>query len=74
MAKKANLEHLDAAMESANLKEDVKTTKKKSTKRKVKTIQILVDWEEKIKEHHVGTVTSYITSAIQEKMQRDNLL
>jgi len=40
----------------------------------VKTIQLLVDWEEKIKYYHGGTISSYITIAIQEKMKRDGIL
>ena len=56
----------------ANLIEKKKTSNNK--KKKVKTIQILVDWEEKIKEYHGGTISSYITMAIQEKMKRDGIL
>lgn len=72
MARKDNLDFVDQAVESANLQE--KSTKPKNKKKKVKTIQILVDWEDKIKAYHGGTVTSYITMAIQEKMRRDGIL
>ncbi|MDD3602591.1 MAG: hypothetical protein PHZ17_04660 [Sulfurovum sp.] len=72
MARKDNLDFVDQAVESANLQE--KTSTPKDKKKKVKTIQILVDWEDRIKEYHGGTVTSYITMAIQEKMRRDGIL
>lgn len=72
MARKDNLDFVDQAVESANLQE--KTSASKDKKKKVKTIQIFVDWEDRIKEYHGGTVTSYITMAIQEKMRRDGIL
>ncbi len=72
MAKEKNFDNLDLVMESANLTEKKKTSTSK--KKKVKTIQILLDWEEKIKEYHAGTINSYITIAIQEKMKRDGIL
>lgn len=72
MARKDNLDFVDQAVESANLQE--KNNPPKDRKKKVKTIQILVDWEDKIKAYHGGTVTSYITMAIQEKMKRDGIL
>ncbi len=74
MAKKNNLRHLDEAMESANLKEKKTTKSKTSKEKKVKTIQIYIDWENKIKEFYGGTVSAYITAAIQEKMIKDGLL
>jgi len=72
MARKDNLDFVDQAVESANLQEKNSTTKNKE--KKIKTIQILVDWEEKIKAYHGGTISSYITIAIQEKMRRDGIL
>lgn len=72
MARKDNLDFVDQAVESANLHEKNNTTQDR--KKKIKTIQILVDWEDKIKAYHGGTVTSYITMAIQEKMKRDGIL
>ncbi|HHD79295.1 MAG TPA: hypothetical protein ENK98_06650 [Epsilonproteobacteria bacterium] len=72
MARKDNLDFVDQAVESANLQE--KASAPKDKKKKVKTIQILVDWENRIKEYHGGTVTSYITMAIQEKMRKDGIL
>lgn len=73
MAKKNNLDFVDEAMDSANLQEKEKP-KSTSKKKKIKTIQILVDWEDKIKEYYGGTVAGYITTAIQEKMERDGIL
>jgi hypothetical protein len=72
MAKNKKLDNLDLVMDSAHLSENKKAATSK--KKKIKTIQILVDWEERIKEYHGGTVTSYITMAIQEKMKRDGIL
>ncbi|MDD3591361.1 MAG: hypothetical protein PHO65_01835 [Sulfurovum sp.] len=72
MARKDNLDFVNQAVESANLQE--KNNTPKDRKKKVKTIQILVDWEDKIKAYHGGTITSYITMAIQEKMKRDGIL
>ncbi len=72
MAKEKNFDNLDLVMDSATLTEKKKNSNNK--KKKVKTIQILVDWEEKIKEYHGGTISSYITMAIQEKMKRDGIL
>ena len=42
--------------------------------KKIKTINILIDWEEKIKEYYGGTVSGYITTALQEKMESDGIL
>lgn len=42
-------------------------------KKKRKTIDIIIDWEDKIKAFHGGTVSSYITAAIQEKMIKDKI-
>lgn len=74
MARKDNLDFVDKAVESANLQEKTKKEGAKNKTKKVKTIQILVDWEEKIKAYHGGTISSYITMAIQEKMRRDGIL
>jgi len=72
MARKDNLDFVDQAVESANLQEKSSTPKIKE--KKIKTIQILVEWEEKIKAYHGGTISSYITMAIQEKMRKDGIL
>ncbi|HIP20706.1 MAG TPA: hypothetical protein EYG70_06245 [Sulfurimonas sp.] len=74
MARKDKLDFVDEAVESAALQEKKKASGSSSKEKKIKTIQILVDWENKIKEYHGGTVNSYITMAIQEKMKRDGIL
>jgi len=71
MQKDKKFDNLDLVINSANLKENKTRSNKK---KKVKTIQILIEWEEKIKEYHGGTISSYIIMAIQEKMKRDGLL
>ncbi len=72
MARKQNLDFVDQAVKSANLKES--NTASANKEKKIKTIQILVDWEDKIKNYYGGTVASYITVAIQEKMKKDGIL
>jgi hypothetical protein len=72
MARKQNLDFVDQAVKSANLKES--NTASPNKEKKIKTIQILVDWEDKIKNYYGGTVASYITMAIQEKMKKDGIL
>lgn len=72
MAKEKNFDELDLVMDTAHLSEKKKATTSKE--KKIKTIQILVDWEDRIKEYHGGTIASYITIAIQEKMKRDGIL
>ncbi len=72
MARKQNLDFVDQAVKSANLKES--NTASTNKEKKIKTIQILVDWEDKIKNYYGGTVASYITMAIQEKMKKDGIL
>ena len=67
-----DFDELDLAIGSASLTEKKKNSTNKT--KKVKTIQILIDWEDKIKEYHGGTVTSYITMALQEKMRKDGIL
>ncbi|TQV61462.1 MAG: hypothetical protein FNT15_09790 [Sulfurovum sp.] len=72
MAKEKKFDNLDLIMDSAYLSETNKSVINRD--KKTKTIQILVDWEEKIKLYHGGTVASYITIAIQEKMKHDGIL
>lgn len=72
MARKENLDYVDQAIQSANLRENSKTITNKE--KKIKTIQILLEWENKIKNYHGGTINSYITMAIQEKMKKDGIL
>lgn len=72
MARKDHLDMIDDALDSAALKE----TQQKSTnkEKKVKTINLSVAWEDSIKEYFGGTVSGYITMAIQEQMKRDGIL
>jgi len=42
--------------------------------KKIKTIQLNVEWEEKIKASYIGSVANFITQAIYEKMVRDGIL
>ncbi len=72
MARKENLDYVDQAIQSANLRENSKTIISKE--KKIKTIQILIEWENKIKNYYGGTINSYITMSIQEKMKRDGIL
>ena len=69
MAKRNDLQKIAQAMRSAPMTERTGTTEKKK-----KLIAIPVSWEEKIRQHFGGTVSSYITIAIQERMQKDGLL
>ena len=41
---------------------------------KKKLISISEDWASKIKKHYKGTLNSYITMAIFERMQKDGML
>ncbi|HIP12374.1 MAG TPA: hypothetical protein EYG73_06615 [Arcobacter sp.] len=72
MAKEKNFDNLDLVIKTAHLSEKKKSSTNK--KKKMKSIQLLVHWEENIKEYHGGTIASYITIAIQEKMKRDGIL
>lgn len=74
MARKDKLDFVDQALESANLQEKQKVTQSTNKTKKVKTIQILVDWEERIKAYYGGTVSGYITTAIQNQMRNDGIL
>jgi len=74
VARKDKLDFVNEAVESAALQEKKKNAGASNKAKKVKTIQILIDWENRIKEYHGGTVNSYITIAIQEKMKRDGIL
>ena len=72
MEKEKNVNNLDLGIESSPMSEKKKNNPIK--KKKMKSIQLLVKWEDNIKEYHGGTVASYITIAIQEKMKRDGIL
>jgi hypothetical protein len=74
MARKDKLDFVDQAVESASLQEKKNKTTKGKKEKKIKTINLLIDWENRIKEYYGGTVSGYITTAIQEKMERDGIL
>ena len=72
MEKEKNIDDLGLVKESVALSKKKESSPIK--KKKMKSIQLLVKWEDNIKEYHGGTVASYITIAIQEKMKRDGIL
>ncbi|MBN2896963.1 MAG: hypothetical protein JXK05_13845 [Campylobacterales bacterium] len=72
MAKKEFLKNLEQVKKSAAMTEQVtKSTKQEKMK---KLISLPVEWDEKIRAFHGGTVNAYILIAIQERMQRDGLI
>ena len=73
MAKKEFLKNMKKVTESAAMSEQQKS-KIGSKEKKKKLITIPVEWEEKIKELHGGTVSAYILIALQERMQKDGLI
>jgi len=73
MARKDHLNMIDDALDSAALKE-TQQHKSINKEKKVKTINLSVAWENSIKEYFGGTVSGYITMAIQEQMKRDGIL
>ena len=56
------------------LTENRETSKEKDKRIKPKLIPLPKEWEDLIKTKHYGTLSSYILSAIKEKMMRENLL
>lgn len=74
MARKDKLDFVDQAVESASLQEKKSKSTKGKKEKKIKTINLLIEWEYRIKEYYGGTVSGYITTAIQEKMERDGIL
>ena len=72
MAKKSFLKNIEKVKSSAAMSEQEST--QKSFEKKKKLISLPVEWEDKIKSFHGGTVSAYIIMALQERMQRDNLL
>lgn len=62
-------------IEKATSKAVMNDNKKSSNNdKKRKLINIPTEWEEKIKAHYPGAVTSYIMLALQERLKKDNLL
>lgn len=70
MAKKSFLQNIEKVKSSAAMSERENADKGK----KKKLITIPVEWEEKIRRFHGGTLSAYILIALQERMQRDGLL
>lgn len=73
MAKKSFLQNIEKVKSSAAMSERENSPKSDKEKKK-KLITIPVEWEEKIRTYHGGTVSAYILIALQERMQRDGLL
>ncbi len=73
MAKKSFLANIEKVKSSAAMSEREEEHKSEKGKKK-KLITIPVEWENKIREFHGGTVSAYILIALQERMQRDGLL
>jgi low affinity Fe/Cu permease len=73
MAKKSFLQNIEKVKSSAAMSEREEQIKSDKEKKK-KLITIPVDWEDKIREFHGGTVSAYILIALQERMQKDRLL
>ncbi|MDD5158964.1 MAG: hypothetical protein PHI47_02845 [Sulfuricurvum sp.] len=73
MVKKSFLQNIEKVKSSAAMSEREDQVKRDKEKKK-KLITIPVEWEDKIREFHGGTVSAYILIALQERMQRDGLL
>ena len=73
MAKKSFLQNIEKVKSSAAMSERDES-KKGDKEKKKKLITIPVEWEDKIRQFHGGTVSAYILIALQERMQRDGLI
>jgi hypothetical protein len=73
MAKKAFLQNMQKVAQSAAMSERQQAANELMEKKK-KLITIPVEWENKIKGYHGGTVSAYILIALQERMQKDGLI
>ncbi|MGD9970640.1 MAG: hypothetical protein AB7S65_09290 [Sulfuricurvum sp.] len=73
MAKKNFLQNIEKVKNSAAMSER-ETGEPGEKEKKKKLITIPVEWEEKIRKLHGGTLSAYILIALQERMQRDGLL
>ena len=73
MAKASFLKNIEKVKSSAAMSEQEQIQKQVLEKKK-KLINIPIEWEEKIRAYHGGTVNAYIIMALQERMQRDGLL
>ncbi|OHE05223.1 hypothetical protein [Sulfurimonas sp. RIFOXYB12_FULL_35_9] len=72
MAKASFLKNIEKVKSSAAMSEQ--ETKKQGFEKKKKLINIPIEWEEKIRAYHGGTVNAYILIALQERMQKDGLI
>ncbi|MDQ1339986.1 MAG: hypothetical protein QG567_1142 [Campylobacterota bacterium] len=72
MAKSSFLKNIEKVKSSAAMSEQ--ETKKQGFEKKKKLINIPIEWEEKIRAYHGGTVNAYILIALQERMQKDGLI
>jgi hypothetical protein len=73
MPKASFLKNIEKVKSSAAMSEQ-EATQKQGFEKKKKLINIPIEWEEKIRAYHGGTVSAYIIMALQERMQRDGLL
>jgi hypothetical protein len=73
MAKASFLKNIEKVKSSAAMSEQ-EQTQKQGLQKKKKLINIPVEWEDKIRSYHGGTLNAYIIMALQERMQRDGLL
>lgn len=73
MAKASFLKNIEKVKSSAAMSEQ-EQTQKQGLQKKKKLINIPVEWEDKIRSYHGGTINAYIIMALQERMQRDGLL
>lgn len=72
MAKSSFLKNIEKVKSSAAMNENENT--KKTFEKKKKLINIPIEWEDKIRAYHGGTVNAYILIALQERMQKDGLI
>jgi hypothetical protein len=72
MAKASFLKNIEQVKSSAAMNENENI--KKTFEKKKKLINIPIEWEDKIRAYHGGTVNAYITIALQERMQKDGLI
>lgn len=72
MAKSSFLKNIEKVKSSAAMNENENV--KKAFEKKKKLINIPIEWEDKIRAYHGGTVNAYILIALQERMQKDGLI
>ncbi|OHD96723.1 MAG: hypothetical protein A3E21_09440 [Sulfurimonas sp. RIFCSPHIGHO2_12_FULL_36_9] len=72
MAKSSFLKNIEKVKSSAAMNENENV--KKAFVKKKKLINIPIEWEDKIRAYHGGTLNAYILIALQERMQKDGLI